>query len=81
MREFKRIKVLKQVLEVYDVPLTEQINEEFFKTYNPSISITDSIQVLGVSEFKDLKDSNPIVRPIQKTKTPKKRKKHSKNNS
>ena len=51
----KRLRVLKQSEEYYEVPDNFELNELTFKELTPCVSIIQGIQVLGVSNFPEEK--------------------------
>ena len=51
----KRIRVLKQTEEYYEVPDNFELNELTYKELSPCISIVQSVQVLNISDFLDEK--------------------------
>lgn len=51
----KRIRVLKQTEEYYEVPDNFELNELTYKELSPCISIVQSVQVLNISDFPDEK--------------------------
>lgn len=61
----KRITIVRQTTEFYEVPSDEEITEQTFSDYHASVVITDAIHVVSVTDFDEQIEDVEVIEVVE----------------